>query len=462
MQKPIRYSTTLLSVTALTLVGASVLLLRAYSQTPHHTVLAAVGEYKPEVKIEVQNGFRTITSNGIPDHATGAFPNSGNPNAIAPQNYHYRVTMTPELTGTDTPTRLFGVAINGIPFDPGTAELWHNNRQWSYEALSGMLFSQGGLGVDSNLAHVQPNGAYHYHGLPMGLLKRLDYTHRMALIGYAVDGFPIYGNYAYANADDAHSPLKQLKSSYRLKEGMRPSGADSPGGAFDGSFASDYEYVKGIGDLDTTNGRTGVTPEYPQGTYYYVVTANWPFIARRVKGAPDDSFNRRGPGGGGPRGPGGIAQGPGGRGPGQGPGGFPGGPGGGQRGPGGMPGGFVPASALGSYLGLTAAQNEKLEALIKTIDALNRENFAIPAYDELKLQDDQIRKIGAGAKLAEALTTAQKKVLAERKRPAFPGQGGPGGPGGFGGPEPGGPGRFGGRGQGGPEEGGPGGPPPGE
>ena len=480
MQKPIRYPTSLLSITALTLAGASVLFLRASSQTQHHTVLAAAGEYRPEVKIEIQNGYRTITSNGIPDHATGAFPNPGNPNSIAPQNYHYRVTMTPKLTGTDTPSRLFGVAINGIPFDPATAELWHNNPQWSYEALSGMLFSRGGLGVDSNLAHVQPNGAYHYHGLPMGLLKRLDYTHRMALIGYAVDGFPVYGPNAYTNADDPHSPLKQLKSSYRLKDGMRPSGPDSPGGAYDGSFASDYEYVKGAGDLDTTNGRTGVTPEYPQGTYYYVVTANWPFLPRKVKGTPDASFFRPGPGGGGPGGPGGFGQGPGGRGqgfggpgqgpggPGQGPGGFPGGPGGGQRGPGGMPGGFVPASALGSYLGLTAVQREKLEALVKTVDALNRENFAIPAYDELKLADDQIRKIAAGAKLADVLSTAQKKVLAERKRPAFPGQGGPGGPGGQGGfggpggPGQGGPGGFGGRGQGGPGQGGPDGPPPGE
>ncbi len=331
MQKVTRIPITLISATTLTVAGASAFYLRAHGQPPGQPGPVAAGAFTPEVKVEIQDGFRIITSNGIPDHATGAFPNPGNPNSISPQNYHYRVTMTPKLTGKDTPSRLFGVAINGIPFDPGTAELWHNNNQWHYEALSGYLFSQGGLGVDSNLAHVQPNGAYHYHGLPMGLLKKLDYTHKMALIGYAVDGYPIYGPYAYANPTDPQSGLKMMASSYRLKDGMRPAGADSPGGAYDGSFASDYEYVKGHGDLDTTNGRTGVTPEYPQGTYYYVVTATWPFLARSVKGTPDSSFFRSGPNGGGPGRGRGFPGGPGRFG---GPGGF-GGPG--QGGPDGPP-----------------------------------------------------------------------------------------------------------------------------
>lgn len=435
MHKASRKPIALVSATALVLAGASVLYLHAHSQPREQPARAGVADFKPEVKMEIQDGYRTITSNGIPDHPTGAFPNAGNPNSIAPQSYRYRVTMTPKLTGSETRTHIFGVAINGVPFDPGTAELWNSNQAWHYEALSGLLFSRGGLGVDDNLAHVQPNGAYHYHGLPMGLLKKLDYTHRMALVGYAVDGFPIYGPYAYASSSDSKSPLEELKSSYRLKEGMRPAGADSPGGAYDGSFESDYRYVKGLGSLDTSNGRTGVTPEYPQGTYYYVLTGNWPFVPRSVKGTPDLSFNRRGPGG--PGGPGGGR-------------GFQGGPGGGQRRPDGPPNGLVPASALGTYLGLTDTQKAKLEALVKTMDALSRENFTIPAFAELKLEDEQIRRIAAGAAVSSVLSATQKKVLIERKRPAFSGPGGPGGPdgpGGFGGPE---------------GQGGPGGPPPGE
>ena len=44
--------------------------------------------------------------------------------------------------------------------------------------------------------------------------------------------------------------------------GDRP-GGDGPDGAFDGSFASDYEFTKG-GDLDACNGRVGPTPEFPE------------------------------------------------------------------------------------------------------------------------------------------------------------------------------------------------------
>jgi hypothetical protein len=258
--------------------------------------------YRNEVSIEVKDGYRFITSNGIPDHATGQFPNPGNPNSIAPQHYEFRVTTTP--TAAPQPIAAgghpFGVAVNGVPFDPGTAELWNNDPNWHYEALVGFIAAnRGGLGVDRNLAHVQPNGAYHYHGLPFGLLDRLDYQRKMALVGYAADGYPIYGNFAYSSADDPKSPLRKMKPGYRVKGGTRP---DGPGGVYDGSFAQDYEFVEVLGDLDECNGREGVTPDYPNGTYYYVLTETFPFVPRFYHGTPDPSFNRVGPGGG-PGGP---------------------------------------------------------------------------------------------------------------------------------------------------------------
>lgn len=261
--------------------------------------------YASEVKIEVRDGYRYITANGIPDHVTGAFPNRGNPNAISPQRYAFRVPVKP--TAADEASSAngqdFGIAVNGVPFDPTTAEFWNGNREWRYEAMTGVLGARGGLGVDENLAHVQPTGAYHYHGLPMGLLKKLDWQHKMALVGWAADGYPIYGNYGYTSPTDARSPLKKLTSSYRLIQGRRDAG---PGGAYDGSFDSDFEFVKGKGDLDPWNGRYGVTPEFPKGTYYYVLTDSFPFIPRKFRGTPDTSFRRGGPGGG-PGRPGGAS-----------------------------------------------------------------------------------------------------------------------------------------------------------
>ena len=60
--------------------------------------------------------------------------------------------------------------------------------------------------------------------------------------------------------------------------------ARRPGGKYDGTFTADYEYVAGSGDLDECNGRFGVTPEYPQGIYYYCITEEFPQLARQWRG----------------------------------------------------------------------------------------------------------------------------------------------------------------------------------
>ncbi len=238
-----------------------------------------------QISIEERGGYRYISSNGIPDHAPGNFPNAGNPNSISAQNHRFRVTLTPQLTETSTPTRpAFGVALNGVPFEPGTAEYWNRERTsgWNYDALSGRI----NLGLDQHNAHVQPSGSYHYHGLPTGLLQGTS----MTLVGYAADGFPVYGQYGYRDINNSTSGLTSLQSSYRLKAGQRPNG---PGGTYDGTFVQDFEYVAGLGDLDECNGRFGVTPEHPNGIYHYHITEMFPFIPRCVKGTPDQSFQRR-------------------------------------------------------------------------------------------------------------------------------------------------------------------------
>jgi hypothetical protein len=66
----------------------------------------------------------------------------------------------------------------------------------------------------------------------------------------------------------------------------------------------DYKFTEGSGDLDRANGRTGVTPEYPDSTYYYVATDSYPFIPRFFHGKVDPSFEKQmGPPPGGPDGP---------------------------------------------------------------------------------------------------------------------------------------------------------------
>ena len=68
------------------------------------TVQTAESQMKQKVQIKTEAGFRLIESNGIPDHKPGEFPRRGNPNAIKPQSYQFRMTLKP--VAVDEPVRL--------------------------------------------------------------------------------------------------------------------------------------------------------------------------------------------------------------------------------------------------------------------------------------------------------------------------------------------------------------------
>jgi hypothetical protein len=302
-----RFTSILLAIAVVCLAIGSSAQLRARRNASQDGVTTQIGTNR--VTITVVGGERVISANGWPDHKPGEFPRPGNPNSISPQNYNFHLPEHPQVTAQPVSAghSLFGVALNGVPFDPGTAEFWNRDPRsgWNYEAKSGFI----NLGLDENNAHVQPTGAYHYHGLPTGLVEKLGHDgSKMIMVGYAADGFPIYTSYGYTRANDANSGLKKMRSSYRLKSGTRPNG---PGGAYDGKFTADFEYIKGSGDLDECNGRFGVTPEFLHGTYHYYITDDFPWISRVWRGTPDASFMKHppGPNGGPPgfarRGPGG-------------------------------------------------------------------------------------------------------------------------------------------------------------
>ena len=109
-----------------------------------------------------------MPANGWPDHAPGKFPNRGNPNSASPQRYTFRVPLKPVVA--EMPARrggwFFGVALNGVPFEAGTAETWNNNPSWRYEAHTGFL----NLGLDEHNAHVyavsRRNGVFVFEAKP--------------------------------------------------------------------------------------------------------------------------------------------------------------------------------------------------------------------------------------------------------------------------------------------------------
>lgn len=236
-----------------------------------------------DVRIEIIGDERVITSNNIADHHTGRFPHAGNPNAIREQSHSWRMPVEPELAAQPTWRRLgpMGVGVNGVLFDPTAAEWYQGQRGsiWQYEALSGAT----ALGLDEHHGHVQPNGTYHYHGIPEGLLAGLDFEEdaHSPIIGWALDGFPIYALFG-ANAA---GEIVEMQSSWRLRDGARATGDAQPGGTYDGTFTADYEYVAGLGDLNECNAAFVVNSDYPDGTWAYFLTESFPVVPRCFIGA---------------------------------------------------------------------------------------------------------------------------------------------------------------------------------
>ena len=106
-------------------------------------------------------------------------------------------------------------------------------------------------------------GIYGYSEDLAGNLESLNGGHS-PIIGWAYDGNPIYGPFAYTNGDTAGSAIKRIESSYEIDTN---SVVDRP--QFEaGFFIEDYAY-NNSGDLDEHNGRFCKTPEFPNGTYAY-------------------------------------------------------------------------------------------------------------------------------------------------------------------------------------------------
>ncbi len=131
-------------------------------------------------------------------------------------------------------------------------------------------------------------GFYHCHKITSAWTS--DASVHSPLVAWAADGFPVYLRYGYVDARDPSRGVKNLRSSYRLKSGSRPSSSTDPGGTYDGTYVADYEYVAGLGDLDECGGRECVTPEFPAGTYAYFLTDTWPSVPSWLRGTPDPTF----------------------------------------------------------------------------------------------------------------------------------------------------------------------------
>jgi arylsulfatase A-like enzyme len=243
--------------------------------------------FNGDLVIEVADGACTFATNSIPNHDFNDLDRFVT--NVSGQDDLYEVTANPGFAAA--PTRLTltlddAIMLNGVKVDllaagcfgVGDGRIGCNNidQPWRYDPI----FAASGFRVDSHNAHTQRDGTYHYHGTPNALFWS-NTPVESPVVGFAADGFPIFGSYF-----DDQGNVRKATSSYQLKSGMRPSGPDDPGGTYDGTFRDDYEYVPGAGDLDECNGMT------VDGVYGYYITDAFPYIVACFRGIPNLSFQK--------------------------------------------------------------------------------------------------------------------------------------------------------------------------
>ncbi len=313
-----------------------------------------------ESKLTCTSTERTITGNAIPDHKASDFFTSGltgytsspyfsgNPNSIGAKAVNKTVPLTGTISslytkgtnGFDTEA-CYNYTSSSEPSKDANNKLTSGAKVWSSGALrctwisyfaymnnsvkvevgtaetytsSGATYKVSGkniyqdVGLDPSNAHNQPTmssgssqkfyGYYHVHGMPEGHIARLGKGNStMTLIGFAVDGFPIYARYGYTNPSSIAGGVIVMKSNYRLRTpaelsaagyGSRPPASIAPYGTFEQDWVFDATSTSSSkGHLDACNGRYGVTPESPSASvYHYFITDSYPYVPRCVFGTP--------------------------------------------------------------------------------------------------------------------------------------------------------------------------------
>lgn len=136
-----------------------------------------------------------------------------------------------------------------------------------YRYRSGAFYTNGMVG---NTVFTASNDYYNLNSFGSEKMRHADGHSK--LIGFAFDGYPIYGPYGYTSATDTSSAVVQMTSSYRTKLTEAGGRGFTYGQIIEGSFIEDFEYIATLGTLDEHNGRYCKTPDYATGTYAYFLT----------------------------------------------------------------------------------------------------------------------------------------------------------------------------------------------
>jgi hypothetical protein len=254
-----------------------------------------------------------VSTKGIPAYPIGPYLDN-NPNQAGSQNAIFKFPLAPvQNTGAPVSTNLGNIAvfINGVAaFDAKDGMSWKSSTSaWAGGPLGGtgdgvwqrdaIVYERAGF----DCAKGHPAGTnYHHHQNPSAFknditiistvcatynsdgLYSINPSQHSPLIGFAYDGFPIYGAYAYKNIDGTGG-IVRMKSGYQLRNittrntinNVSVTSGPPVNSTYPlGSCIQDYEWVSNSSPdyLDVHNGRFCVTPEYPNGTYCYFATVD--------------------------------------------------------------------------------------------------------------------------------------------------------------------------------------------
>jgi len=289
-----------------------------------------------------------VRSTGLGSHVMGAwYLNSGRttyfPAFPTNQKTLFRIPRTNAVPATKSLSGggAIGMFVDGVAmYNNWDAYYWNGSADVSGGGSSGYwnrdAYVNEGLTFDPANAHQPGSGQYHYHANPPALRYLLgdhvDFnpatkvytestntpTKHSPILGWAADGFPVYGPYGYSVSNNASSGIRRMVSGYVIRNGSYgtsnltlygrgtipawsarlhnvasnilsgPAVSTSyPLGRYmeDNDYLGDRGYKQGVDfDLDEYNGRYCVTPEFPNGTYAY-------FVAILADGTPAYPYN---------------------------------------------------------------------------------------------------------------------------------------------------------------------------
>ena len=250
----------------------------------------AIETHECSVDLTMNETHITIVTNGLPDHdfeSTLACSQAND--CTRAQNYEWTIPRSPvnDTTGGHDATNCpeangdyecaaalgeVAIAINGVPFygpedGPGgdAVASQHGAYEEDRQPIElGVCHAHNGQGgtfhyhADANCLHWHPDEGEtildYDISTPAAVAQNTANGSHSAVIGVAMDGYPIYGLWGY----DDQMNIVEMRSSYELKEGET---------GYNG--IDDYVYVQGLGHLDVCNGHFGPTPDFPDGIYHY-------------------------------------------------------------------------------------------------------------------------------------------------------------------------------------------------